>query len=144
MTVDVNLWEGILFESLNGFFFVLSVFMATWIGAIIWQIRDRHDDQLWKMSIAICTYHAGMAVFFGWRWTFRRIVNLGHDPTSFVQELWWIPIVAAVIAGIGLLCKVRVTTYTGWGCWPMVICGAMGLLAASFPLIEYWRGVYTP
>lgn len=108
-------------EALNGLAFIQSVQLCVLFAFFLWRFRHDYGQPYYNLTAAIATYHTGAAFSWGWRWVWRWLVNNEHPQAAWVLSHWEIPLVGGIIMCVGLLCKIRVVTYSGWGHWPWIL-----------------------
>ena len=131
-------------ESINAAWTVLDICIVIYFTYYLW--NSRHYVKLswrtvWTWShglpvytqaaIAIFIFHLGDTGVRGMVWYLRHQINEGHPITySFAAPATAFLAVAAFIAGIGLLCKLRVFATPWLGRWVWVGGAALAATAA--------------
>ena len=118
-------------ESVNAAWTVLDLCLLAYLGYYLWTLRKKFKLS-WRTlynwstglpiyaqaAIAIFIFHLGDVGVRGIVWWVRHRVNVGQPPSfEFVAPATLVLAVFAVIAGIGLMCKLRVFSTPWLGRW---------------------------
>lgn len=133
--MTINMLSSEWLEALNGFTFVQSVQLCLLFGFFLWRFREDYGKPYYNLVAAIATYHTGASLGWGWRWLWRWLGNHGYTQAADWMAYWPVPLIGAAIMCVGLLCKIRVVTFAGWGNWPWVLSFWISLL---FVAVTTW------
>lgn len=130
-------------ESVNAAWVVLDVCLLLYFGYYLWDIRHRFELS-WRTlynwssglplyaqaAIAIFIFHLGDAGVRGIVWLIRHRINEGHPIMfQFIVPATGFLVVFACVAGVGLMCKLKVFATPLLGRW--VWLGGTSLAAAA-------------
>ena len=135
---------GLVIESVNAGWVTLDLILLLWFGYYMWTIRHEYKVT-WRTlltwstglplyaqaAIAIFIFHTGDFGVRGIVWWIRHQVNQGEPPLfNFIAPATLALCVFALIAWIGLLCKLRVFSTPMVGRWAFWAGGAAALTSA--------------
>jgi hypothetical protein len=136
-------------ESINAAWTVLDVCIVVYFSYYLWSTRKKYKLSwrtifTWSYGLPIYT-QAAMAIFIfhigdtgvrGGVWLLRHRINEGHALAyEFAAPATVFLAVFATIAGVGLLCKLRVFATPMLGRWVWL---AGSVLAASAAVLTHW------
>lgn len=114
---------GQLFEAVNGFLFVVCAGLALFFASYL--IRRLRKGASWsdvKLGVALFTFILGDGIIRAPVWYYRHQLDQGVQITDWTIDKYSAVICAgALIASVGGLCALRVSTPDKMRPWPWVI-----------------------